>query len=342
MILQTDRLYLREMEQTDFDALCKILQDPKVMYAYEHAFSEEEVQQWLDRQRARYRDYGFGLWAVIEKASGEMIGQCGLTMQDCGGREVLEVGYLFRRAYWHRGFATEAAIACKEYAFQKLHAKEVYSIIRDSNIASQNVAIRNGMTICGTFIKHYYGMDMPHLLFSVRRAEKKTSPLRLRPYKNCDAKYVVSWIKDERSFRRWCADRYEKYPISAEDINRQYAACQDADNFYAMTAFDESGVVGHLIMRFTDEEKTVLRFGFVIVDDAKRGRGYGKEMLTLALKYAFEILKVKKVTLGVFENNEPAYHCYKSVGFRDVPLKESEVYHILDEDWKCLEMQIEK
>lgn len=173
MILETERLYLREMEQTDFPSLCKILQDPKAMYAYEHGFSDEEVQQWLDKQRKRYQDYGFGLWAVIEKKSGEMIGQCGLTMQDCDGREVLEVGYLFQRAYWHQGFATEAAIACREYAFEQLKALEVYSIIRDNNIASQNVAKRNGMTVCGEFTKHYYGMDMPHLVFCVKRNEKK-------------------------------------------------------------------------------------------------------------------------------------------------------------------------
>ena len=168
MILETNRLYLREMEQSDFDSLCKILKDPKTMYAYEHGFSDEEVQDWLDKQKKRYREDGFGLWAVIEKASNQMIGQCGLTFQDFDGREVLEVGYLFQRAYWHKGFATEAAIACKEYAFEHLHAKEVYSIIRDSNIASQNVAVRNGMQICGKFTKHYYGMDMPHLVYSVK------------------------------------------------------------------------------------------------------------------------------------------------------------------------------
>lgn len=165
---------------------------------------------------------------------------------------------------------------------------------------------------------------------------------KLRPYKNCDAKYIVSWIKNEYAFRQWCADRYENYPITAEDINKQYADCAEADNFYEMTAFDESGVVGHLTMRFTDEEKTILRFGFVIVDDAKRGRGYGKELLSLALKYAFEILKVKKVTLGVFENNEAAYYCYKSVGFQDVQLEETEIYHVLGEDWKCRELEIDR
>ena len=70
-------------------------------------------------------------------------------------------------------------------------------------------------------------------------------------------------------------------------------------------------------MRFTDKEKAVLRLGFVIVDDSKRGKGYGKEMIRLALKYAFEIMKVEKVTIGVFENNASAYHCYQSVGFRE-------------------------
>lgn len=164
--------------------------------------------------------------------------------------------------------------------------------------------------------------------------------VRLRPYKRCDAQYIVSWIKDEVAFRKWCADRYEKYPISAEDMNAQYDSLAEKDNFYQMTAFDDSGIVGHLIMRFIDEEKKVLRFGFVIVDASKQGKGYGKEMLSLALKYAFEILKVEKVTLGVFENNMQAYHCYKAVGFKDVVLDKEEYYHVLGEDWKCLELEI--
>lgn len=169
IILETDRLILREMSQADFPDLCKILQDEEVMYAYEHAFSVAEVQEWLDRQLQRYREYGFGLWAVILKETGEMIGQCGLTMQDSGSGSVLEVGYLFQKAFWHHGYATEAAVACKDYAFTVLKAAEVYSIIRDSNLPSQAVARRNGMTAHGTLVKHYYGMDMPHLLFSVVR-----------------------------------------------------------------------------------------------------------------------------------------------------------------------------
>lgn len=111
--------------------------------------------------------------------------------------------------------------------------------------------------------------------------------LRLRPYKKCDAQHIVKWIKDEMAFYKWSADRYAHYPINADDINQQYKEFENTDNFYEMIAFDETGVVGHLIMRFTDAEKTILRFGFVIVDDMKRGQGLGKEMPLLALKYAF-------------------------------------------------------
>ncbi len=166
--------------------------------------------------------------------------------------------------------------------------------------------------------------------------------LRLRPYKACDAAVIVSWIGDETAFRKWCADRYETYPITAEDMNLHYDTAADSDSFYEMTAFDESGVVGHLILRFTDEEKKVLRFGFVIVDNQKRGKGYGKEMLQLAVKYAFDILKADKITLGVFENNEAAYWCYRAAGFRDVPMEVPEYYTICTEQWKCLELELTK
>ena len=167
-ILETKRLILREMTQADFPSLCKILQDDEVMVAYKGAFSNEEVQRWLDKQISRYKEYGFGLWAVILKDKGIMIGQCGLTMQDYCGHDVLEIGYLFQKEYWHKGYAIEAAIACKEYAFDKLNTEEVYSIIRDTNIPSQNVAKRNGMICVGSLVKHYRGIDMPHLVYSIK------------------------------------------------------------------------------------------------------------------------------------------------------------------------------
>lgn len=169
MILETERLYLREMKQTDFPSLCKILQDDDTMYAYEGAFSSHEVQEWLDRQISRYHKWDFGLWAVVLKETDEMIGQCGLTMQLWKDKEVLEIGYLFQRKYWHRGYATEAAKACKKYAFEVLDANEVCSIIRDTNVASQNVAVRNNMVVVDRWTKHYRGVAMPHNRYVVNR-----------------------------------------------------------------------------------------------------------------------------------------------------------------------------
>ena len=168
-ILQTHRLYLRQLSQSDYPALCRIMQDEKTMYAYEGAFSGKEVQDWLENQLMRYKKYGFGLWAVVLKETDRMIGQCGLTMQKWKESELLEIGYLFEREYWHKGYATEAALACKKYAFETLNADEVCSIIRDTNTASQNVALRNDMQITDTWTKHYRNTDMPHYLFKVKK-----------------------------------------------------------------------------------------------------------------------------------------------------------------------------
>lgn len=170
IITETERLIIREMVQSDLGALCKILCDEEVMRAtYESAFSVEEAQNWMNRHFKRYEEYGFGLWAVVLKETNEMIGQCGLTMQSWREKELLEIGYLFQKAYWHKGYATEAAIACKEYAFSVLNASSVYSIIKDTHIASQNVAVRNGMKIVDKFTKNFRYVDMDFFLYCAEK-----------------------------------------------------------------------------------------------------------------------------------------------------------------------------
>ena len=163
--------------------------------------------------------------------------------------------------------------------------------------------------------------------------------LRLRPYEASDAQTIISWIGDEIAFRKWCADRYDRYPITAEDMNGNYDECAGSGSFFPMTAVDDSGIVGHMIMRYTDEEKTVIRFGFIIVDDKKRGMGYGAKMLDEAIRYAFEKLNAQKITLGVFDNNEAAHRCYRSVGFTDTT---TETFPIFNEEWQCIEMELNR
>jgi len=159
------------MTRDDFPLLCKHLQDIEVMYAWEHAYSDTEVWEGIEKQFERYKEHGFGIWSVILKENEELIGQCGLSMQPCEDKELLEIGYIFQKKNWHKGYASEAAVACREYAFDKLNADEVFSLIRDTNIASQNVAKRNGMSLRGTYVKHYRGIDMPHCIFSVKKEE---------------------------------------------------------------------------------------------------------------------------------------------------------------------------
>lgn len=170
--------------------------------------------------------------------------------------------------------------------------------------------------------------------------------LIIRPYKPKDAEAIVSWIKDERALRKWSSDRYGAYPITAEDINYKYLKCngdcEEPDNFYPITAVDANGPVGHLIMRYTNKKKTIIRLGFIIVDDSKRGMGYGKRMIQMAMRYAFDMLKAEKITLGVFNNNPSAYYCYKAAGFNEISMKEDIVFEILGEKWKCIELEINK
>ena len=194
----------------------------------------------------------------------------------------------------------------------------------------------------------YRRPDMYHLLTGERRLppflredsrSQREPVVRLRPYKRSDAKQIVKWTRNEYEFRQWTADRYDHYPITAEDINAHYDEFSAGDGFYPMTAFDENGVMGHLILRFTDEEKRSLRFGFIIVDPARRGQGAGKAMIRTALHFAFDILKAENVSLGVFENNPAAGYCYRAVGFQEISQEKQEYYHVLGEDWKCITME---
>lgn len=176
--------------------------------------------------------------------------------------------------------------------------------------------------------------------------EKQLNEFRLRPYKAEDANAIISWIKDEPALRKWSSDRYGAYPIKSEDINYKYLECNgdcaEPDNFYPFTATDENGPVGHLILRYTGGDKSTIRLGFIIVDDNRRGKGYGKRMIQMAIKYAFDMLGAKKVTLGVFDNNLPAYYCYKAAGFKEVVMEEPFIFEIMGEKWNCIEMELIK
>ncbi len=155
--------------------------------------------------------------------------------------------------------------------------------------------------------------------------------MTLRPFNINDAETILGWCKDKHTFRLWSADRYKNFPAQPEDMLEQYKG----DNMYPFTAIVGEAIVGHILLRYPTEDRTVVRFGFIIVDDSKRGKGYGKQMLRLAIDYAQRELGAQKITLGVFCDNLSAVECYRSVGFR---ITAEDAYSIDGEEWKEYEM----
>jgi [ribosomal protein S5]-alanine N-acetyltransferase len=144
--LETERLVLREFELADTDDLFQVLGDPLAMLYYPAPFSRAEVDDWIRRNRARYRDVGFGMWAMLRKDSGQLIGDCGCFIRELHGDVECELGWHVRRDLWGKGYASEAAQHCIEYAFSKLGIARIIALIRPENRSSCRVAEKNGMT----------------------------------------------------------------------------------------------------------------------------------------------------------------------------------------------------
>lgn len=145
MILETERLFLREMTMGDFDALYAVLSDAEIMQHYPYSFDEERVRSWIERNMKRYTDDGFGLWAVCLKDTGEMIGDCGLTLQNIDGQMLPEIGYHIRRDQQRKGYAKEAAAAVRDWAFQNTEYPALYSYCKYTNVGSFKTAESIGM-----------------------------------------------------------------------------------------------------------------------------------------------------------------------------------------------------
>ena len=149
--LETERLFLRPMTMDDYDALYAVLADAEIMRHYPYAFDEARVRGWIERNRDRYRQYGFGLWAVCRKDTGEMIGDCGLTLQNIDGELLPEIGYHIRADQQHKGYAKEAAAAVRDWAFAYTSYPALYSYCKYTNVASYKTAEAIGMA----FLREY-------------------------------------------------------------------------------------------------------------------------------------------------------------------------------------------
>lgn len=156
-MLETPRLVLRPMQASDMDALLRIFTDPHVMAAFDSPpFDRAQMARWLQRNLDHQAKHGYGLFSVMLKTNGVLIGDCGLEVVDVDGERVAELGYDFRSDYWHQGCATEAATAVRDYAFGALNLPRLVSLIRVGNVASQRVAEKIGMQRLSEFTRYGY------------------------------------------------------------------------------------------------------------------------------------------------------------------------------------------
>src|SRR5207247_2159129 len=125
----------------------EVLGDPWTMRFYDHPFSRVDVVAWIDRWRFSYRARGFGLWGLVLKESGDLVGDTGLTIQEVEGEELPEVGWHVHRAHQRQGLATEAARASLDYGFGPVGLDRIISLIRPENVPSWRVAEKLGMRI---------------------------------------------------------------------------------------------------------------------------------------------------------------------------------------------------
>ena len=167
-MIETERLILRNYTMDDFDALYEIVSDAETMQHYPAPFDEEKTRGWIKWNLENYGKYGFGLWAVVLKETGEFIGDCGITIQNIDGELLPEIGYHIHKKYWRRGFAKEAARAVRDWVFTNTEYNEIYSYMKYTNVASYSTANAMGMRKVKEYLdpKNYVSCA-----YSIKRAD---------------------------------------------------------------------------------------------------------------------------------------------------------------------------
>ena len=172
IVIETERLYLREYTNQDIDDLYEILSDKKTMKYYPKPYDKEKTAYWIKWNTDNYKKYGFGLWAIELKENGKFIGDCGLTIQNIDGEQLPEIGYHINKHYWRKGYGKEAARAVRDWAFSNTEYDELYSYMDGDNLPSYSTAIANGMKKR----KEYFESSNEKLLvYSITRQEWEES-----------------------------------------------------------------------------------------------------------------------------------------------------------------------
>lgn len=241
-VCESERVFLRPYTQTDFAALHKIVSDKQTMVAWGQGFSKKESEEWLEKQLAHYQQYGFGIWAIVEKQSGKIIGNAGLNHTEISlkgkTQEVVEIGYLLHRDFWGKGYGSEVARMCAKYGFETLGLEEVYCLIKEDNLNSLKVAKKLSMQKVGEYPKPYKGKKINHLVFKLDKnvwqgLESSTNTQGL------GANTLFKGVKQDSIVWMSHADKVESIPQGFRELaksgNTHYCAIADSKrDIYAL------------------------------------------------------------------------------------------------------------
>ena len=169
IIFKSDNLYFREITRSDFDSLAKILKDEEIMYACEHGFSDDDVEDWIDKNIMRYSRDGFSYYIAVEKKSDNIVGMIGPLIEEIEDKKFVGVAWILDKEYWGKGYAVEGGRAAIKYAFDTTNTNSVIAQIRPNNIASIRTAEKLGMTPVDSYIKIYNGKEMEHIIYEIKR-----------------------------------------------------------------------------------------------------------------------------------------------------------------------------
>lgn len=171
LVIETERLILRQLQQEDADDLYVILSDPVTMQYYPRPYTKQETKDWIERSIKSYQEKGYGLWAVILKENNIFIGQCGISDQNINGKVVPEIGYQIYRTFWNKGYGTEAARASLQFGFNDLDLDEIYIHTYIKNLPSIKIAEKLGMikTVEYEKVVSKNNETMRHVVYSLKR-----------------------------------------------------------------------------------------------------------------------------------------------------------------------------
>jgi RimJ/RimL family protein N-acetyltransferase len=318
VLIETDRLILREFQQIDFKELAPILADPKVMkFATTGVHSVEQVQRKIANFIACYEKYGFGKWAVILKESNRLIGYCGIAVEQIDGKDEKELGYRLDSSYWRQGLATEAASASVKYGFEHLNLLYVIGVVERANTASARVLGKVGMRYERTTIFHGVEMDLYQVNASEKTIKSKTSVASF--------KVRVLTAADAEAYREVRLQALHEHPPAFGSIPEDEPSLSEttarlvaSDDRCFFGAFQDEQLIG--IVRLSRyealNEKHRAYLGGLYVLPPFRRNGCGKALVEQALSRSANIPGIRRINLTVVTQQEAALRLYQSLGFQ--------------------------